>query len=79
MPDVEPPKPIRLGEVVRLEPYPDALFEESSTRRSARKPNDHEPPPASDPPSGEFGPPCARCSLRPASSDPGSTRSPTFA
>jgi hypothetical protein len=27
MPEVEPPEPSRLGEVVWLEPYPDALLE----------------------------------------------------
>ena len=27
MPQVEPPEPTRLGEVVWLEPYPDALLE----------------------------------------------------
>ncbi len=37
IPEVEPPEPTRLGEVVWLEPYPDALLGARSTCRPARR------------------------------------------
>ena len=45
-PEVEPPEPTRLGEVVWLEPYPDALLEGASTCRSARRPATNRPRPS---------------------------------
>ena len=38
IPEVQPPEPTRLGEVVWLEPYPDALVEGAINYRSARRP-----------------------------------------
>ena len=47
VPNVEPPEPTRLGEVVWLEPYPDALLERrASTCRSARRPATSRPKPS---------------------------------
>jgi hypothetical protein len=36
MPKVEPPEPTRLGEVVWLEPFPDALLDEGAIVKRAR-------------------------------------------
>jgi DNA-directed RNA polymerase specialized sigma24 family protein len=38
VPEVKPPEPTRLGEVVWLEPFPDALLEGRSTCRSVPRP-----------------------------------------
>jgi DNA-directed RNA polymerase specialized sigma24 family protein len=38
VPNVEPPRPTRLGEVVWLEPFPDAMLEGRSLCRSVRRP-----------------------------------------
>ena len=43
IPEVEPPEPNRLGEVVWLEPYPDVLLEGRLTPRSARRPATNRP------------------------------------
>jgi RNA polymerase sigma-70 factor (TIGR02960 family) len=44
IPDIEPPEPSRLGEVVWLEPYPDALLEEAIAMMPPSPPGPHGPP-----------------------------------
>jgi RNA polymerase sigma-70 factor (ECF subfamily) len=46
MPEVEPPEPSRLGELVWLEPYPDALLEGAIDGRSAPRPAMSRPKPS---------------------------------
>ena len=46
VPGVQPPEPTRLGEVVWLEPFPDALLRHGAARRPARRPVTSRPSPS---------------------------------
>jgi len=57
VPNVEPPEPTRLGEVVWLQPYPDDLLGDAGARRQARRPDTSRPKRSR----WRSSPPCSCC------------------
>jgi DNA-directed RNA polymerase specialized sigma24 family protein len=59
VPNVEPPEPTRVGEIVWLEPYPDALFEDAIQAPLGRMPVTNRPKPSR----WHLSPLCRSCPL----------------